>query len=181
MRTRLLAFWPILAFVAALPAPSSASQLVNRDVRNIKLAVNSKGEALITYRTVRGKTQHVLAWGAINARQPNRTLKQVRFKLDYSGGWGKYHKLYWKSFRNTCTAYDGPALPWMVTGCKASDGSYWALQKWQVQLPDLGFTPWTAGLRQWELHLSHWTTSVARLEVWQDWVYHGRFRHLFGR
>jgi len=181
VRTRLLAFLAVLALVAALPAPSSASQLINRDVRNIKLEVNSKGEALITYRTVRGKTQHVLAWGAVNARQPNRALKQVRFKLDYSGGWGKYRELYWKTFRNTCTAYDGPALPWTVTACKASDGSYWALQKWQVQLPDLGFTPWTAGLRQWELHLSHWTTSVAKLEVWQDWVYHGRFRHLFGR
>src|SRR5437764_1259083 len=39
VRTRLLAFVPVLAFVAALPAPSSASQLVNRDVRNIKLDV----------------------------------------------------------------------------------------------------------------------------------------------
>jgi hypothetical protein len=166
---------------AALPAPSSASQLINRDVRNIQLAVNSKGEALVTYRTVRGQIQHVLAWGAINARQPNRALKQVRFKLDYSGGWGKYHKLYWKTFGKSCGAYDGPALPWLVTACKAPDGSYWALQKWQVQLPDLGFTPWTAGLRQWELHLSHWTTSVAKIDVWQDWVYHGRFRQVFGR
>src|SRR5205085_761730 len=41
--------------------------------------------------------------------------------------------------------------------------------------------PWTAGLRQWELHVSHWTTSVAKLDVWQDWVYSGRFHHLFGR
>jgi hypothetical protein len=69
----------------------------------------------------------------------------------------------------------------MVRACKAPDGSYWALQKWQVQLPDLGFTPWTAGLRQWELHLSHWSTDLAKLEVWQDWIYHGRFHHLFGR
>jgi hypothetical protein len=181
VRTRLLAFLLVLAGLAALPAPASASQLINRDVRDIKLAVNSKGEALVSYRTVRGKGQHVLAWGAMNARQPNRSLKQVRLKLDYAGGWGKYHRRYWKTFRNSCGAYDGPALPWLVTGCKAPDGSYWALQKWQVQLPDLGFTPWTAGLRQWELHLSHWTTSIAKLEVWQDWVYHGRFRHLFGR
>jgi hypothetical protein len=181
VRTRALVLLPVFVLAAVLVAPASASQLINRDVRNVKLAVNDKGEALITYRTVRGQTQHVLAWGAINARQPNRSLKQVRFHLDYAGGWGKYHKLYYKHFQNTCGAYDGPALPWLVTACKASDGSYWALQKWQVQLPDLGFTPWTAGLRQWELHLSHWTTSLAQLQVWQDWVYHGRFRHLFGR
>jgi hypothetical protein len=181
VRTRALFFLPVLALAAVLAAPASASQLVNRDVRGIQLTVNSKGEALVSYTTVRGKAQHVLAWGAINARQPNPALKQVRFKLDYAGGWGKYHKQYWKTFGNSCGAYDGPAIPWMVTACKASDGSYWALQKWQVQLPNLGFTPWTAGLRQWELHLSHWTTSLPQLEVWQDWVYSGRFHHLFGR
>jgi hypothetical protein len=181
VRNRTLAVLFIFVLAATFVASASAAQLINRDVRNIKLAVNAKGEALVSYTTVRGKAQHVLAWGAINARQPNRKLKQQRFKLDYAGGWGKYHKTYWKTFRNTCSAYDGPALAWQVTACKASDGSYWALQKWQVQLPDLGFTPWTAGLRQWELHLSHWTTSVGKLEVWQDWVYSGRFHHMFGR
>ena len=178
---RTLVFVSLLAGAAVLASPAFGSQLVNRDVRNIQLQVNSKGEALVTYRTVRGKVQHVLVWGAVNARQPNPALKQVRFKLDYAGGWGKYHRTYWKTFRNACGAYDGPALAWQVTACKAPDGSYWALQKWQVQLPDLGFTPWTAGLRQWELHISHWTTSLAQLEVWQDWVYSGRFHHMFGR
>jgi hypothetical protein len=181
VRTRALALLPVLALAATFAGSASASQLINRGVRNIALAVNSKGEALVSYRTARGQSQHVLAWGAINARQPNRTLRQSRFKLDYAGGWGKYHKQYWKTFRKSCGAYDGPALPWLVSACKAPDGSYWALQKWQVQLPDLGFTPWTAGLRQWELHLSHWNTDVAKLEVWQDWIYSGRFHHLFGR
>ena len=180
MRTRLLLVLSVLALAGAFAGSASASQLINRDVRNIQLAVNNKGEALVSYRTMRG-TQHVLAWGAINARQPNRAIKQQRFKLDYAGGWRKYHSQYWKTFGKGCGAYDGPALAWMVTACKAPDGSYWALQKWQVQLPDLGFTPWTTGLRQWELHLSHWTTDLAKVEVWQDWIYHGRFRHLFGR
>src|SRR5947199_9159354 len=102
VRIRALMVLPALAFAAALAAPASASQLINRDVRNIRLAVNSKGEALVTYRTVRGRTQHVLAWGALNARQPNRKFKQARFKLDYAGGWGKYHKLYWKTFGKNC-------------------------------------------------------------------------------
>jgi hypothetical protein len=178
-RPLLISFF--FALAAAFVASASASQLVNRDVRGITLAVNGKGEALVSYSTARGGAQHVLVWGAVNARQPNPALKQVAFKLDYAGGWGKYHKQYWKTFPKGCGAYDGPALPWLVAACKAPDGSYWALQKWQVQLPDLGFTPWTAGLRQWELHVSHWTTSVAKLDVWQDWVYSGRFHHLFGR
>jgi hypothetical protein len=181
VRRRVLLIPSAFVLAAAFVASASASQLVNRDVNGISLAVNGKGEALVSYTTVRGSAQHVLVWGAVNARQPNRALKQVRFNLDYAGGWGKYHKQYWKTFPKSCGAYDGPALPWLVSACKAPDGSYWALQKWQVQLPNLGFTPWTAGLRQWELHVSHWTTSAAKLEVWQDWVYSGRFHHLFGR
>ncbi len=181
VRTKVLAFLFVVALASTLVAPAGASQLVNRDVRGIQLAVNTRGEALVTYRTARGRAQRVLVWGAVNARQPNPTLRQVRFKVDYAGGWGKYHRRYWKGFRNSCGSYDGPALPWLVTACKAPDGSYWALQKWQVQLPNLGFTPWTSGLRQWELHISHWTTSVAKLDVWQDWVYSGRFHHMFGR
>jgi hypothetical protein len=35
--------------------------------------------------------------------------------------------------------------------------------------------------RAWELHVSHWTGPLAKLEVWTDWVYAGRYHHLFGR
>src|ERR687888_469683 len=147
VRSRALVLLPVFLLAATLAASASASQLVNRGVRNIQLAVNNKGEALVSYRTARGRPQHVLAWGAINARQPNRTLRQSRFKLDYAGGWGKYHKQYWKTFRNSCGAYDGPALPWLLTACKAPDGSYWALQKWQVPPPALGLPPRGGGLR----------------------------------
>ena len=28
----------------------------------------------------------------------------------------------------------------------------------------------------WELHLAHWTTSLAELEVFPNWTYGGRFR-----
>src|SRR5919201_2009298 len=131
VRTRALVLLPVVVLAATAASSASASQLINRGVRNIQLAVDNKGEALVSYRTVRGRAQHVLAWGAMNARQPNRTLRQYRFKLDYAGGWGKYHKQYWTTFRNSCGAYDGPALPWLVTACKAPDGSYCALQKWQ--------------------------------------------------
>jgi hypothetical protein len=181
VRRRPLLIPLLFALAAAFAASASASQLVNRDVRAITLAVNGKGEALVSYRTLRGRAQHVLVWGALDARQPSPALKQVRFRLDYAGGWRKYHRRYWKTFPKRCGAYQGPALPWLVAACTAPDGSYWALQKWQVQLPNLGFTPWTAGLRQWELHVSHWTSPLAKLDVWQDWVYSGRFHHLFGR
>jgi hypothetical protein len=165
-----------------LAAQADASQLIARNASHIKLAVNSKGMALITY-SVRGRTTHLLAWGAKNARlRPSRKgAPQVKFRLDYSGGWGPFRKLLWKHFRNSCRAYDGPALPWFVTACKAPDGSYWALQSWQTALPDLGFTPWLPMQSTWWLQLSHWSGPLAKLDVYSDWVYNGRWQELFGQ
>src|SRR5215213_1087401 len=124
---RRLAF--VLSLVlAAVAAPSAMSaQLIDRNAQGVHFAVNSRGEALLSYRA-RGKVRHVLAWGAMNADAPTPTRQQVAFKLDYTGGWGKYRDDgYWKTFVNTCARYDGPRLPWVVTSCKATDGSYWAL------------------------------------------------------
>ena len=165
---------------AALPSVASASQLIDRNATGVRLAVNRKGEAMITYRAA-GRLRRVLVWGAINARFPSPDFRQVKLKKDYAGGWGKYRKLYWRGFRSSCRPYDGPQLAWFVTGCKAADGSYWALQSWQAPLPDLGFAPWLPEQRAWELHVSHWTGPLAQVEVHTDWIYGGRFHDLFGR
>ena len=58
---------------------------------------------------------------------PDPGRKQVEFKLDYSGGYGTYKRDVWKTFKDACRPYDGPDLQWFVAGCKAADGSYWAL------------------------------------------------------
>jgi hypothetical protein len=168
--------------VLAAAGPASASQLIDRNANHVSLAVNSQGMALVTY-VAHGKRVHLLAWNAINARlRPTRPgVPQVRFRLDYSGGWGSFHRLVWKHFANACQPYDGPALAWEVTACKAPDGSYWALQSWQTALPDLGFAPWLLTQKQWWLHLSHWSGDTAKLDVYQDWVYSRHFRELFGQ
>jgi hypothetical protein len=105
----------------------------------------------------------------------------VKLKVDYSGGWGTYHTVYWKHFAGSCGRYDGPALPNVVAACKAPDGSYWAAQSWPQPLPDLGFTPWMPQLRAMWLEVSHWTGPVATLETGTNWVYNGRFQDVFGR
>jgi hypothetical protein len=168
----------VLAAIAAFPGTASASELIDRNAQNVKLAVNPKGQALLTYRA-RGRTWRVLAWRAINAIPPTRGRRQVSFRLDYSGGWGTYRRDVWRGFKNRCTAYDGPALKWLVTACKAPDGSYWAVQSWQRMLPNYGLRP---GPRQsvWELRLSHWSGEIAVLDVRQNWAYR-RFHHLYGR
>jgi hypothetical protein len=167
----------IVVVAAALSSNASASQLLDRNATAIKLEVNSKGEALISYKT-HGAQKHVLAWGAENAIAPTRTRQQVAFKLDYAGGWGKYHSDYWRTFKNSCGAYDGPQLAWFVTGCKATDGSYWTLQAWQRMLPNYGLTA-SPFQSVWELRLSHWTGELPVLTIDTDWAWH-QWDHLFG-
>lgn len=163
-----------------LASSALGAQLIDRNASGVKIAVNAKGEALLTYSAA-GKLKRVLAWGAVGAAVPSPGGKQAKFRLDYAGGWGKYHKQYWKTFGGTCGYYDGPAIPNMVAACRASDGTYWAAQSWQQPLPDLGFAPWTAALSSYWLELSHWTGDLAKLEVDTMWVYSGRFQSLFGR
>jgi len=161
------AFLPVAALAALVAAPvASASQLIVDNATNVKLAVNNKGEALVTYKA-NGGEKRVLAWGAINAKPPARGQTQVEFQLDYSGGYGKYRKTYWKTFGSTCLPYDGPALAWRIAVCKAPDGSYWALQSWQRKLKNYG-VPSTSPANGWELRLSHWTGAVPVLAISMD-------------
>jgi hypothetical protein len=173
----------ILALVAAalagwLGAPDAgASQLIARDAKGAKLEVDAGGRAMLTYR-VGGRTRHVLVWGAVNAIHADEDRKQVAFKVDYSGGWRSFGKTLWKGFRNACK----PArveLAWLVTACRAPDGSYWALQSWQRGLRNYG-EPSTGTRDDWELRLSHWTGPVPKLEVGVGWAYR-RFHSLYGR
>jgi hypothetical protein len=170
----------VAAALLGVPAPALASQLVDRNATGVKLATNAKGEALLTYSKA-GKVKHVLVWGAVNALQPQQGAHQVKFSLDYAGGYGKYRTVYWKTFGSSCGRYDGPVLPNLVAACKAPDGSYWAAQSWPEPLPDLGFTPWTSELGAQWLEVSHWTGPIAQLETGSTWVYSGRYQELFGR
>ena len=155
-----------------LPVSASASEIIDRNAQNIRLGVDASGQALVTYK-VRGRVMHVRAWGAVDARQPTMSRPQVSFRKDYSGR-------NWTSFRNQCRAYDGTKLAFQVAACASPDGSYWALQSWRRTLPNFDGSP-HSGLGAWELHLSHWSGSIATLDAWSDWVYGGRFHHLFGR
>jgi hypothetical protein len=166
------AFFLLLACVFAWLTPlASASQLIDRDAHNVHLQVNARGQALLTY-SARGSFHRVVASGAINARTPNPSIPQVQLRRDYSGR-------SWAS-GGSCRTYDGPRLALLVTACAAPDGSYWAVQSWRRTLPNFGGAA-TARLGAWELHLSHWTGETVNLEAWTDWVYAGRYHHLFGR
>ena len=168
------------AFFAALLAagPASAAQLIARNASDVRLEVNGKGEALVTFRSGGGRNR-LLAWGALNAIAPEAGRRQPAFRIDYAGGYGKYHRAVWKSFPNSCRAYTGPSLPWLVKACTAPDGSHWALQSFQRMLRNYGLP--SSGLRSaWELHLAHWTGDLPVLAVKLNWAYH-RVHQVYGR
>lgn len=176
---KLLLSLTLAAAALATAGTASAAQLIDRNATNVRLSINTKSEALLTYNKA-GKVKHILFWGAINAAPPVAGQHQVKFLVDYAGGYGKYRKPYWKTFKGSCGKYDGPALPNLVVACKAFDGSYWAAQQWPQPLPDLGFTPWTPELRAKWLEVSHWSGDLPELEVHMGWVYNGN-EQLFGR
>lgn len=165
---------------AVVPDEAAASQLVARNTANERLRVSRDGKALVTYHAA-GGLKRALAWGAVNALDPAEDRAQVAFRVDYSGGWGSHGRAVWKTMRNACGPYRGPALPFLVTACTAPDGSHWALQRWRRSQANFGLPPWKPGHGNWELRLSHWTGPIALLEVWLDWSYGGRWHHLFGR
>ncbi len=167
----------------AVTRATASEAVTDTNIQKVTLAVNTKGEALLTYVRATGTVRHVLAYGAINAIAPvDPAVPQIRFKYDYAGGWGKYRNAkYWKTFRNACKPYDGPALTYFVAGCKAPDGTYWAIQSWQRLLPLLGFDAWKPEQVAFETHLSHWSGPLPELETYAHWTYGGAWQGLFGR
>ena len=165
---------------AASPAHAS-EQFGDLDVSFVSLKVNDHGEALVTYRTARGIVRHVYVWGAINANAPSPSNPQVRFNYDYSGGLKRSGRQTWRTFADRCAPYDGPRLARLVNACKAPDGSYWALQRWQRMLPMRGIAPFRPEQSAFELHVSHWSGPLPVLEVSPNWTYGGRWQGLFGK
>jgi hypothetical protein len=161
---RSIVFLVALLVVGALDAaPALGSAIIGRNATRPTLAIDRHGRAHVSYYSG-GRKVMLVASGAVNARTPSRSVPQIKFNIRYGVG-GK----------GVCLPYDGPSLAWLVKACKAPDGSYWALQRWQRLKPNYGGTQ---GL--WELHLSHWTGPPAELVIYQNWAY-GRYRHLFGR
>lgn len=165
----------LCSFAPALTGSAHASQVLgDLNIQSVRLEANAAGQALVTYRREDGRIVDLLASGAVDARQPDPALPQVRFTLEYAAGPRR-------GFRNTCRLYDGPQLADLVTACTATDGSYWAIQAWQRLLPMRGVAPWKPVQSALEFHLSHWTGPLATLQVSQNWTYNGHWQGLFGR
>jgi hypothetical protein len=166
-RTRRLVVVSIVAALAIAPT-ASASELIGRNATNVRLQVDAAGHALVTFRS-EGQAKSVVAWGAVDAREPSRAQPQVAFSVTVGGAIG----------RNVCGAYRGPSLAWRVAACTAPDGTHLGVQAWQRSLPNYGASA-SGDRAAWELRLSHWSGPLPVLEVATDWSYR-RFHHLYGR
>jgi hypothetical protein len=160
-----LAFVAVLVVALAAAGVADASYIVDRNATGVTLRVSGT-TAIVDYST-NGVHRHALLSGAINARQPNAGVPQVKFHVVYGGG---------NQPGGACRPYTGPALPLVVAACDGADGSHWVLQSWNRLQRDYGGTS-----APWELHASHFTGDPAKLDVWLDWSYGGRYQHLFGR
>jgi hypothetical protein len=168
-----LALIALATAVLAVTPVAGASTLVDRHATDVRLSANKDGVALLTYRTL-GKKRNVLAYGAIN-------MSRLRLKLDYSGGWGS-KVADWRTFKNACGPYTGPALQYLTAACTMRDGTHWAAQEWIRIKPNFG------GKRgDRELRISHWSGPIAELAIHADWSKHrssapgGYYHHMFGR
>ena len=170
------------ALLLAAPSSALASQMIDRDATHVSIAVNSQHRAVVSYMRG-GAWHHVLVWGAINARQPSRSVAQVKFRLDYAGGYGSFGTGYWKQIvkHNVCGRYTGPPLAWKVVACTTKSGENWAVQSWQRGLPNSGMKPHSSLQTAHELQVSHWTGPLPVLWLKWDWVYGGKFDHLYGK
>jgi hypothetical protein len=181
---RKLAIAITFAIAASVAPAAGATQILpDKGVSNVKLQVNKQGYALLQYQTSARKAKNVLLWGAVNATaNTDQGQPQQKFKVDSTGGWGAFRKAnYWRTFKNVCKAYDGPALGLVVTACKAPDGSYWAVQAWDRNLPMRGFDPWKPEQTALEYHVSHWSGPLPGLEVYPNWTYDATLQGFFGR
>ena len=81
-------------------------------------------------------------WRGARSMRTRRSVapRQVEFKLDYSGGYGKHRTPYWKRFGWVCHPYDGPPLAW----CRRLQGPRRLLlgaPGMAAQLPNYGVPP----------------------------------------
>ena len=172
----------LVGATVTVPSAACASYLLTRNATNIALQVNGRETAKISFRAPSGARKSVLLWGAVNTQGVGP--HHLDFRIDRSGGWSSGRVNPRRPFRDRCAAYDGAdSIPFLTAPiCKAPDGSYWAVQKYQYTggpMNDGGLVG--SPKFPWQVRVSHWTGSIARIDVGSDWTYAHRYHHIFGR
>ena len=125
-----------------------------------------------------------MVWGAVNALPPTRGKQQVAFKVDFSGGFAIHKSGYWKTIKNVCKPYTGPALAWYVTGsgCDAPDGTLLGAPALAADAPEPRLQAVAAravGLRAATSRTGRGRSR--RSPSTTDWAWGGRFQQILGQ
>ena len=155
-----------------------ASQRIAVNAAAVSLSVNANGDAVVAYRDEHGRPRHVLAWGGVD---PLRRAALSRFSRSTTpAAIAGTDRSAWQRFNPTCDPYRGPTLVYLIR-LTAPNGSYWALQAWRRTQPLRGVPPFRPQDTDVELRISHWTRTLASLDVHPNWTYRGTLQGLFGR
>jgi hypothetical protein len=101
---RLLLLLALTPAAVVAPAPgAAASDRVGLDAGRPALAVSVDGKtAVVSYRA-HGRLRHILVSGAVNALPPSEAVPQVRFAIDWTGGWQTHRNgTWWRTVGNHC-------------------------------------------------------------------------------
>src|SRR5262249_43823659 len=80
----------VVALALASASGAAASDRIAINATNVSLAVSADGSTAVVTYDQSGHTRHALVWGALNALPPSPKVPQVRFKFDWTGGWGTH-------------------------------------------------------------------------------------------
>ena len=109
--------------------------------------------------------RHVLVWGAINARTPDsRPAAGPLLARLHGRPAAAAARPSGSASATPAAATTAPSSATSSPAARRRDGSYWALQRWQRNLPIRGLAAVDAWQRAYELRLSHWVGPLAQVE-----------------
>src|ERR1700675_88047 len=98
----------MLMLAGALAPGAAASDRLTLNASHVSLAVSADSKLAVVTYLQGGRVRHALVGGASNALPPSQSVPQVRFKIDWTGGWATHRNAHWwRRIGNHCTRYLG--------------------------------------------------------------------------
>ena len=144
------------------------------------LEVNSKGEALLTYRRADGWLRRVLVWGGQRGHPGRSTRRCASGRTTPAAGAS--------TGRRVLEDVQEPLRAVRRAGARRTRRGLQGAGRHLLGGPVVAATrrcsasiPGCPSSTDFELHLSHWTASSPKLEVYTHWTYGGQWQGVFGR
>src|SRR6266581_731931 len=84
-----------IVLAGASASGAAASDRLALNASQVGLAVSADGKTAVVTYLQSGRVRHALVWGAINAFPPSGAVPQLRFKIDWTGGWETHRNAQW--------------------------------------------------------------------------------------